>query len=80
MTFFPKGWKEGRRNPHLASGSWNGLRCQNFGDSLVGVWKVLGNCLEVVGQVSGGCLEGVLRVSGQYLEGVLSVTGIYWMS
>ena len=63
-----EGRKEGRRrNPHLASSRRNDPTCLNFGDCLVGVWKVFGNCLEGVWQVSGGCLEGVLRVSGGYI-------------
>ena len=35
--------------------------CLNFGDCLVGVWRVFGNCLESVWRVSVGCLKGVLR-------------------
>ena len=81
---FPTGRKrEGRKNPHLASRSWNGPRCLNFGDCLAGVWKVFGSCLEGVWQVSVDCLEGVLWVSGMCREGVLSVSGGYlgdvWM-
>ena len=40
--------------------------CLNFGDCLVGAWRVLGNCLEGVLRVSGGarvsmgCLNGNL--------------------
>ena len=62
--------KEGRKkkkNPHLASSRRNGPKCLNFGDCLVGVWKVFGNRLEGVWQLSGGCLEGVLRASGGYI-------------
>ena len=59
---FPR--KKGRKkNPHLASNRRNGSICLNFGDCLVGVWKVFGNCLEGVWRASGSCLEGVWRVS-----------------
>ena len=77
LTLFSHGRrrKEGRRNPHLASSRRNDPTCLNFGDCLVGVWKVFGNCLEGVWQVSGGCLEGVLRVSGRCLEDVWKVSG-----
>ena len=38
--------------------------CLNFGDCLVGVWKVFGNCLEGARQVPDGYLEGFWKVSG----------------
>ena len=59
---FPLEEEEGR-NPHLASSRRIDPTCLNFGDCLVGVWRVYGNCLEGVWQVSGGCLVGVWRVS-----------------
>ena len=55
--------EEEGRNPHLASSRRIDPLCLNFGDCLVGVWRVYGNCLEGVWQVSGGCLVGVWRVS-----------------
>ena len=55
--------EEEGRNPHLASSRRIDPTCLNFGDCLVGVWRVYGNCLEGVWQVSGGCLVGVWRVS-----------------
>ena len=47
---FPRKKKEGRRkkNPHLASSRRIDPTCLKFGDCLVSVWKVLGNCLEAV--------------------------------
>ena len=66
--------EEEGRNPHLASSRRIDPTCLNFGDCLVGVWRVYGNCLEGVWQVSGGCLESVLRVSGRCLEGVWRVS------
>ena len=74
-------WK---KNPHLDSSIRNDPTCLNFGDCLVGVWKVFGNCLEGVWQVSGGCLVGVWCVSGGCLRGVWKVhegclEGIYGM-
>ena len=65
--------EKGRNNPHLAFSRRNDPTCLNFGDCLVGVWKVFGNCLEGVWRVSGGCLEGVWKVPGGCLE------GIYWL-
>ena len=70
MFFHGRRRKKEGRNPHLASSRRNDLTCLNFGDNLVGVWRVYGNCLEGVWQVSGGCLVGVLRVSGGCLEGM----------
>ena len=72
-------WKEEERrkkekNPHQAFSRGIDPTCLNFGDCLVGVWRVYGNCLEGVWWVSGGCLEGVLRVSGRGLEGVWRVS------
>ena len=32
--------QEGRKNPHLAFNRRNDLTCVNFGDFLVGVWKL----------------------------------------
>ena len=66
---FPRKKKEkGRKNPHLALSRKNDpSTCLNFGDCLVGVWRVFENCLEGIWQVSGGCLEGVLGVSGRCL-------------
>ena len=66
---------EGRKkknNPHLASSRRNDPTCLKFGDCLLGVWKMLGNCLEGVWcwGVSGGYLEGVLWVSGGCFKGV----------
>ena len=69
--------EEGRRrrknNPHLAFSRRNDPKCLIFGDCLVGVSRVYGNCLESVFMclegVLGG-LEGVLRVSGRCLEGI----------
>ena len=52
-----------RNNSHLASNRRNDPSCLNFGDYLVGVWRVSGMCLEGVLRVSGRCLEGVLIVS-----------------
>ena len=67
--------KEGRKNKsHLASKTRSDSTSLNFGDCLVGVWKVFGNCLEGVWQLSGGCLEGVLRVSGRCLEGIYEMS------
>ena len=43
--------KEGRKNPHLASSRRNDPSCLNFGDCLVGFWKVFGNYLEGVWHV-----------------------------
>ena len=43
-----EGRKEGRNNPHLVFKRRNDPTCLNFGDCLVGVWKVFGNCLEGV--------------------------------
>ena len=41
--------EEGRRsNPHLAFSRRNDPTCLIFGDCLVGVWRVYGNCLEGV--------------------------------
>ena len=76
---FPAEEEEGRRksNPHLAFNRGNGPICLDFGDCLLGVWRVFGNCLEGVWQVSVGCLIGVLRVSGRCLEGVLRMSGGY---
>ena len=70
-----EGRKEGRNILHLASSRRNDPTCQNFGDCLVGVWRVSGICLE--GAVTGvrwiaeGCLEGAWRVSMGYLNGNL---------
>ena len=50
--------------------------CLNFGDCLVGVWRVFENCQEGVWQVSGGCLEGFLRASGSCLLDVRRVCGV----
>ena len=61
--------KEGRK-PHLASSRRIHPTCLNFGDCLVGVWKLFGRCM--VGVF--GCLEGVLGVSGRCLEGVWRVS------
>ena len=79
-----EGRKEGR-NPHLASSRRIDPTCLNFGDCLVGVWRVYGNCLEGVWQVFGRCLAGVWWVSGGCLKGVWKVPGgclegIYGMS
>ena len=71
-----EGRKEGRNILHLASSRRNDPTCLNFGECLVGVWRVFGNCLE--GAVTGvrwiaeGCLEGAwkVRVSGGYLWGI----------
>ena len=65
------------RNPHLASSSRNGPKCLNFGDCLVGVWRVFGNCLEGVWKVTVGCLEGVWRVSRGCLEGIYGMSESY---
>ena len=51
--------KKKKNNPHLASNRRNDPTCLNFGDCLVGVWRVSGNCLEGVWRVSGRCLKGV---------------------
>ena len=40
--------EEGRKIPHLAASRMNDPTCLNFGDCLVGVWRVFGNCLEGV--------------------------------
>ena len=60
---FPTGRKkeeeEGRKNPHLASGRRNDPTCLNFGDCLVGVRKVFGNCLEGVWWLSRGWLNPI---------------------
>ena len=52
--------EEGRNKPHLDSSRGSDPTCLK---SLVGVWKVVGDCLEGVWQVSGGCLKGVWMVS-----------------
>ena len=77
FVFQRKKNKEGRKkkNPHLASSKRNGPTCLNFGDCLVGVWRVYGNCLAGVWWVSGGCLVGVWWVSGGCLEGAWRVSG-----
>ena len=67
--------KEGTKNPHLASSSWIGPRSLNFGNCLMGVWKVFGNLVEGVWHVSVDYLEGVFWVSGMCLEGGLRVSG-----
>ena len=69
--------EEGRRNPHLASSRRNDPTCLNFGDCLVGVWRVFGNCLEGVWLVSDNCSVAVLRVSEKCLEGISRVSGGY---
>ena len=51
--------EEEGRNQHLASSRRIDPICLNFGDRLVGVWRVYGYCLEGVWRVFGGCLEGV---------------------
>ena len=43
-------WKKKRKNPHLAFSRRNAPTCLKFADCLVGVWRVLGNCLEGVSQ------------------------------
>ena len=68
-----EGRKEGRNertNPHLASSRRIDPTFLNFGDCLVGVWRVS----KIVWQMSDGSLEGVLRVSGRCLEGVWRVS------
>ena len=41
--------KEGRKkNPHLTFSRWIDPTCLNFGDCIVGVWRVSVNCLEGV--------------------------------
>jgi len=40
--------KEGRKNPHLASSIRKDPTILNFGDCLVGIWRVFGNCQEFV--------------------------------
>ena len=40
--------EEEGRNPHLASSRRIDPTCLNFGDCLVGVWRLYGNCLEGV--------------------------------
>ena len=59
-----------KKNPHLASSRRIDPTCLNFGDCLVGVWKLSGGCLAGVWWVSGGCLVGVWWVSGGCLKGV----------
>ena len=60
--------EEGRKKTHLASSRRNDPTHLNFGNCLVGVWRVYGNCLEGVWRVFGGCLE-----SGGCLKGVWKV-------
>ncbi len=78
--------KEGRKkDPNIASSRRIDPTCLNFGDCLVGVWRVYENCLEGVWQVFGRCLAGVWWVSGGCLKGVWKVPGgclegIYGMS
>ena len=57
-----------KKNTHLASSRRIDPTCLNFGDFLMGVWRVYGNCLEGVWQVSGGCLAGVFWLSGGCLN------------
>ena len=61
--------EEGRINH-----TWIDPTCFKFDDFPVGVWKVLGYCLEGVWQVSGGCLVDVWRVSQWCLEGIYGMS------
>ena len=61
-----------------ASQDLNDPSCLNFGDCLVGVWRVFENYLVGVWWMSGRCLEGVLTVFGRCLEGVWIVYTWYW--
>ena len=80
-------FSHGRRNPHLASSRRIDPICLNFGDRLVGVWRVYGYFLEGVCWVSGGCLEGALRMYEMCLNGVWRVSkecpngicGVWWL-
>ena len=53
----------GRKKEEEPSPSFEQKDCLNFGECLVGVWRVCGNYLVGVRQVSGGCLIGIWRVS-----------------
>ena len=57
--------KEGRskNNPHLTFSRRDDPTCLNFGDCLVGVWKLSGGCLEGDWRVSCVCPVAVWRVS-----------------
>ena len=64
---FPWKKEEGRKkknNPHLAFSRRKDPTCLNFADGLVGVWRVLGSCLE-------GVWKGVWRVSMGFPNGNL---------
>ena len=67
--------EEGRKNnTHLAFSRRKDPTCLNFGDCIVGVWRVYGNCPKGVWQVSGGCLAGVFWLPGGCLNGVWKVS------
>ena len=73
-SFFIDGRTDVRTHPPTDYSTRNDPTCLNFGDCLLGVWKVYENCLEGIWRVSGGCLTGALRVSGRCLEGVWRVS------
>ena len=67
--------KEGRKkNPLLTFSRRITPTCLNFGDCIMGVWRVYGNCLVGVWWVSGGCLKGVWKMPGGCLEGIYGMS------